>query len=94
MTMATMTPDLAALSALLDPALPRFRAGELVVIAGAQPLVCVVLEEATDGLLRLSRAACPEMRFLANSSEVQHLSAWLTTQLLPVGRETSADGGE
>jgi hypothetical protein len=53
-----------------------------------------VLEEAIDGLLRLSRAACPEVHFLASSSEVQHLSAWLMSQILPVGRATATDGDE
>ncbi len=94
MTMATKTPDLAACSVRLDPALPHFRPGDLVVIAGGQPLVCVVVEEAIDGLLRLSRAACPEAHLLANSSDVQHLSEWLVTPILGVGRETSTEGDE
>ena len=79
MTTTTKPTSLSAFPVLLDPTPPRFRRGDLVVIADAQPLVCVVLEETKDGLLRLSRAACPELHFLASLTEVHHFSAWLLT---------------
>ncbi len=66
---------------LHEPALPRFRPGQLVVLPSEQPLVCVVLEETFEGMLRLSRAACPEDHLLVRASEVQHLAVWLTSQL-------------
>jgi hypothetical protein len=46
----------------------------------------VVLEETFNGMLRLSRAACPEDHLLVSVSEVQHLSVWLMAQLGHVER--------
>ena len=88
MTMTTKPPRLSAFPVLLDPTLPRFRPGDLVVVADAQPLICVVLEQTTDGLLRLSRAACPELQFLASLTEVHYLSTWLMTHISPSGLPT------
>jgi hypothetical protein len=79
MTTTTKPTSLSPFPVLLDPTVPRFRRGDLVVIADVQPLVCVVLEETNDGLLRLSPAACPELHFAASVIEVHHLSAWLLT---------------
>jgi hypothetical protein len=89
MTTSTKPPRLSPFPVLLDPTLPRFRRGDLVVIADAQPLVCVVLEEPNDGLLRLSLAACPELHFLAGVVDVHHLSTWLLTHTSRGGSSTT-----
>jgi hypothetical protein len=81
MTTTTKPTPIVYISPLLQPALPRFRPGQLVVLTAEQPLVCVVLEETFGGLLRLSRAACPEDHLVMRASEVQHLATWLMTQL-------------
>jgi hypothetical protein len=88
--MTTTKPSsLSPFPVLLDPTLLRFRRGDLVVVADAQPLVCVVLEETRDGLLRLSSAACPELHFLASVIEVHHLSTWLLTHTSRGGSSTA-----
>lgn len=81
MTTITKSAVLAAMPNLHEPTLPHFWPGQLVVLAGEQPLVCVVLEETYHGMLRLSRAAWPEDHLLVSASEVQHLAGWLTAQL-------------
>jgi hypothetical protein len=62
------------------PARARFRPGDLVVLRGDQPLVCVVLAEPGAGLVRLSQAACPEIRLVAPVADVQPLAGWLLAE--------------
>lgn len=80
----TNSASLADRPALLEPIRLRFREGQLVVLDAEQPLVCVVLGETANGLLRLSRATCPEDEFLTPAYDVQHLATWLMSQLAPV----------
>ncbi len=95
MTTITKTAVLAAMPILHEPALPHFWPGQLVVLAGEQPLVCVVLEATYHGMLRLSRAAYPEDHLLVSASEVQHLAVWLTAQLGLAGEQArrTPEGG-
>jgi hypothetical protein len=90
----TTTTLVAEFPTLRELALPSFRPGDVVVIPATQPLVCVVLEEAIDGLLRLSCAACPEAHFMVSTSEVQHLSVWLMAQVSPARRPGLRGGGD
>lgn len=94
MTVTMKTTCIAAFPALPEPTLPSFQPGDVVVIPVTQPLVCVVLEEAIDGLLRLSCAACPEAHVMVSTSEVQHLSVWLMAQVSPARRPSLRGGGD
>jgi hypothetical protein len=85
MTVMTTTRN-SEFQVLREPALPSFLPGDVVVIPATQPLVCVVLEEAIGGRLRLSYAACPEAHLMISTSEVQHLSVWLMAQVSPARR--------
>ena len=62
------------------PARPRFRSGDLVVLKGDQPSVCVVLAEQGAGLVRLSQAACPEIQLVAPVADLQPLAGWLLAE--------------
>ena len=94
MTVMTKAISIAAFPVLPEPAPPSYRPGDMVVIPATQPLVCVVLEKAIDGLLRLSRAACPEVHLMVSTSEVQHLSVWLMAQVSPARRPDTQDGDD
>lgn len=86
MTSTTISTPISALPVISEPAPLRYRPGDVVVIVEPRPLVCVVLEEAFNSLIRLSRAACPEAHLVVKVSEVRHLSVWLKSRVTPAAQ--------
>jgi hypothetical protein len=66
-----------------------FQPGDLVVIAGSQPVICTVVDDGFDGRIQLSLAACPELSLFASAVDVQPLSTWLMTQVSAAGPRPS-----